>query len=66
MDNQIRNFVNGCQHASARISLALGLVVQRLSRGPQVAPVCLLGPKLQYTTIFSMENVIFAMNHEGQ
>ena len=50
-DNQIRNFVNACQHAPARIPLALGLVVQRLSGGPQVAPVCLLGPKFQYTTI---------------
>ena len=53
MDNQIRNFVNGCQQAPARIPLALGLVVQRLSGGAQVAPVCLLGPEFQYTTFFN-------------
>ena len=51
-DNQIRNFVDRHQHAPARIPLALGLVVQRLSGGAQVAPVCLLGPKFQYTTFF--------------
>ena len=30
-DNQIRNFVDRCQHAPARIPLALGFWVQRLS-----------------------------------
>ena len=63
LDNQIRNFVNVCEHEPARIPLAMGLVVQRLSGGPQVAPVCLLGPKFQYTFISSMENVIFTKNH---
>ena len=37
-DNQIRNFVDRCQHAPARIPLALGFWVQRLTGGPQVAP----------------------------
>ena len=61
-DNQIRNFVDRCQHAPARITQALGFGVQRLSGGPQVAP-SLPARSLNVSTPPSIENLIFMMIH---
>ena len=62
-DNQIRNFVDRCQHAPARIPLALGLFVQRLSRGPKVAPSLPAQSLMSVHHHFSIENLIFMMIH---